>query len=180
MSKSPHDLKEHGCLTSQRGFQMATLEPQRFPAERLGERIPWPVNMRVLVVDDDESIRRLVGKMLRVLGHEGVMAENGLQALNYLSSSPGLIEMLITDLQMPELDGYAVIQEARRIRPDLGLVLMSANPEGSAPEDAIFLYKPFTLETLAKCLDLAAMRQIFPHEHFTLWAGRAFKPRKSS
>lgn len=126
--------------------------------------------MRVLVVDDDESIRRLMGKMLRMLGHEGVMAENGLQALNCLSSSPSLIEMLITDLQMPELDGYAVIQEARRIRPDLGLVLMSANPEGNAPKDAIFLYKPFTLERLAKCLDLAAMRQIFPHEHFTLSA----------
>lgn len=133
--------------------------------------------MRVLVVDDDESIRRLLGKMLRVLGHEGVMAENGLQALKCLSASTTLIEMLITDFQMPELDGYAVIQEARRVRPDLGLVLMSANPEGSAPEDAIFLYKPFTLERLAKCLDLAAMRQVFSHEPLRLLAARAVKPR---
>ena len=108
--------------------------------------------MRVLVVDDEESIRRLLGRMLGILGHE---AENGLQALNCLSSSPKLIEMLITDLTMPELDGHATIREARRMRPDLGLVLMSANPDGSAPEDAIFLCKPFTLERLAKCLDLA-------------------------
>lgn len=111
--------------------------------------------VRVLVVDDEESIRRMVGKMLGVLGYEAVMAANGLQALNYLSSSPRSVEILITDLEMPELDGHAIIREARRIRPDLGLILMSANPQGSAPEDAILLDKPFTIDKLAECLDLA-------------------------
>lgn len=76
---------------------------------------------------------------------------------------------------MPELNGYAVIQKARRIRPNLGLVWMSANPEGSAPEGAIFLYKPFTLERLAKCLDLIMMRQSLPNEPLTLLAERVLK-----
>lgn len=115
-------------------------------------------NIRVLVVDDDESIRRMVARMLGALRYEAVTAANGQQALNYLSSSPRSIEILITDLEMPELDGHATIREARRIRPDLGVILMSANPEGSAPEDAILFDKPFALDMLAECLDLVLGR----------------------
>jgi DNA-binding NtrC family response regulator len=111
--------------------------------------------MRVLVVDDEEVIRRLLGNMLARLGHEVLTAKNGCEAVNCLSSNPKSIEVLITDLKMPEMDGHATIREARRIRPNLGLVLMSANPEGTAPEEAVFLPKPFTLERLAECLDQA-------------------------
>lgn len=112
--------------------------------------------MRVLVVDDEEVIRRLLGNMLDILGHEALTAQNGCEAIACLASSPRSIEILLTDLKMPEMDGHATIREARRIRPDLGLVLMSANPEGSTPKEAVFLHKPFTLEKLAECLDLAA------------------------
>ena len=111
-------------------------------------------SVRVLVVDDNETIRRMLGKLLGALGYRAITAENGLQAINFLSSSPRSIEILITDLEVPELDGHAIIREARRIRPDLGVILMSANPEGSAPEHAILLDKPFTLERLAECLNL--------------------------
>lgn len=111
--------------------------------------------MRVLVVDDEASIRRLLENMLGVLGHEALTAANGLQALDCLSSTTGSIEMLITDFEMPELDGYATMREARRIRPNLALVLMSAKPEESVPAEVVFLDKPFTLSRLAECLDLA-------------------------
>lgn len=49
----------------------------------------------------------------------------------------------------------ATIRTVRRLRPDLGVISMSANPKGSAPEDATLLDKPFTLDRLAECPELA-------------------------
>ena len=114
--------------------------------------------MRVLVVDDEEGILRILRVMLGILGHEAITAGNGRQAIDYLSSNSGAIDTLLTDLKMPEMNGYVTIREARLIRPDLAVILMSGSLDAAAPKEAVLLPKPFTLASVSMCLDLAVMK----------------------
>lgn len=112
--------------------------------------------MRVLVVDDDCGIRKLLSVMLGMLGHETTLANNGLEAVNRFVSDRRRFDMVITDLNMPVMNGYETVREIRRISPNARIVSMSANWDADHPPDTVFLEKPFTLTTLELCLDLAA------------------------
>lgn len=68
---------------------------------------------RILIADDDPLIRTLVQRRLEAAGHEVVAVENGREALQRIDASPGF-DMVITDIQMPELDGLELIRELKR------------------------------------------------------------------
>jgi CheY-like chemotaxis protein len=109
--------------------------------------------MKILVVDDEPAICKLMSNMLAILGHESILAGNGLEAVDRFSSDRQRIDLVITDLNMPMMDGYEAIRQIRKINPNSMIVSMSAiasNP----PSDTTFLEKPFTLATLRSSLDL--------------------------
>ena len=81
---------------------------------------------RVLVVDDDEAVRRLVDHVLRHAGYEVVLALDGKEALARLDSS---FEVLLCDKNLPLVPGTQVVLEARAKFPRLTTVLMTAAPE---------------------------------------------------
>jgi CheY-like chemotaxis protein len=112
--------------------------------------------MRVLVVDDDCGIRKLISVMLDMLGHEPILAENGLEAVRRFASDGRRFDLVITDLNMPVMNGYETIREIRRISPNARIVLMSANCGADRPPDTPFLEKPFNLMNLDLCLHLAS------------------------
>src|SRR6201987_738881 len=90
---------------------------------------------RVLIADDEESMRTLVARAIAMDGHEIVTAEDGAEALEILSREDGAFDLLLTDIQMPVMDGIALALTAARDFPDLTVLLMTgfAHPPARAP-----------------------------------------------
>jgi CheY-like chemotaxis protein len=80
---------------------------------------------RVLIADDEESMRRLVARAIAMDGHATVTAEDGAEALEILTREQGAFDLLLTDIQMPVMDGIALALAAARDFPDLKILLMT-------------------------------------------------------
>jgi CheY-like chemotaxis protein len=78
---------------------------------------------RILVVDDDASVRRTLAALLRASGHEVIEADGGSAALDCLETTP--VDLVITDLGMPDVTGWDVARAAKTRRPDLPVVLLT-------------------------------------------------------
>jgi CheY-like chemotaxis protein len=102
----------------------------------------------VLLVDDEAGIRRLVRTILEAYGYVVIDACNGLEGLALCQTHAGRIDLLLSDIRMPELDGRELAQGALKLRPGLRILLMSGYDE-VVEENGIsrgngFLQKPFT------------------------------------
>ena len=80
---------------------------------------------RVLVADDEESMRTLVARAIAMDGHETVTAQDGAEALEILTRDNGAFDLLLTDIQMPIMDGIALALSAARDFPDVIILLMT-------------------------------------------------------
>jgi len=80
---------------------------------------------RVLIVDDEDSIRSLVARAIAMDGHETVTAADGAEALEILGNEQGVFDLLLTDIQMPVMDGIALALAAARDFPELTILLMT-------------------------------------------------------
>jgi two-component system chemotaxis response regulator CheY len=117
---------------------------------------------KVMIVDDSVSMRQMVGYTLRQGGFEVIEAEHGADALNRLQSSS--VDLIITDLNMPVMDGITLIQKVRvqpgmKSKPILMLTtegLASKKEQGKAAGATGWIVKPFDpdklLQTVAKVL----------------------------
>ena len=92
---------------------------------------------RVLVVDDERSMRELLSIVLRRDGYDVVVADNGKTALDILSRER--VDVLITDIRMPELTGVDVLREAKRIDPGIISIVMTAFASTDTAVDALRL-----------------------------------------
>lgn len=129
-------------LESQRprgGARTTTAAPARQPAA--GAR------PRVLVVDDEATIRDLLSKTLALAEYDVDMAPDGRTALERLRIIP--YDLLITDLKMPGVDGLTVIREARRLKADLPVIIITGFSNEASAIEAVnlgvsgYLTKPF-------------------------------------
>lgn len=82
---------------------------------------------RILVIDDDDLARRDVRRLLECGGYEVVEASNGRKGVLYYHESP--IDLVITDILMPEQDGLEVIMELRRVNPKVKIIAVAYHPE---------------------------------------------------
>ena len=109
----------------------------------------------ILLVDDDPVVRRSLGQMLEQLGHQVVTAEHGKEALIRLDERRD-IDLLLTDLAMPVLDGAGLILEASRRFPKLPRILMTglvADADAKLVElSDLILSKPIDLAVLDRVL----------------------------
>src|SRR5246127_5793829 len=80
---------------------------------------------RVLIADDEESMRQLVARAIAMDGHEIVTAQDGAEALEILTREDGAFDLLLTDIQMPVMDGIALALAAARDFPDVTILLMT-------------------------------------------------------
>src|SRR5688572_24001524 len=107
---------------------------------------------RVLVVDDEPKLGRLVAEALQADGHAVVHTTGGRQALVELAS--GSFEVVVTDLKMPEVDGQQVLTQARASRARPEVILMTAYGSAESAVAAMkagaadYLTKPFALDEL--------------------------------
>jgi CheY-like chemotaxis protein len=80
---------------------------------------------RVLIADDEDSMRALVARAIAMDGHETVTAQDGAEALEILTRERGTFDLLLTDIQMPIMDGIALALSAARDFPGLTILLMT-------------------------------------------------------
>ncbi|MBI3207952.1 MAG: response regulator [Candidatus Solibacter usitatus] len=148
-------------------------EPVRVPAETVRpEPVAPPVappvppkREKVLVVDDEESIRRLVARILSREGYEVVQVQNGAEALQAVAAVPPF-DLMITDIHMPDIEGPALAAKFRETQKDVKVLYVSGFAEdprmlspGHLPPGDGFLQKPFTVTSL-----LAAVKTLISVE----------------
>ena len=80
---------------------------------------------RVLIADDEEPMRKLVARAIAMDGHDTVTAQDGAEALEILVREQGAFDLLLTDIQMPIMDGIALALSAARDFPGLTILLMT-------------------------------------------------------
>ncbi len=88
----------------------------------------WPDPTRVLVVEDDQATARLIQARLAMEGLQVIMAPNGVEGLEILQREP--IDLITTDLMMPAMNGFRLVQEIRDLPPTKGrvpILLISSN-----------------------------------------------------
>jgi two-component system cell cycle sensor histidine kinase/response regulator CckA len=117
----------------------------------------------ILLVDDDEAVRRFTRRILMQQGFNLIEASDGAEALEVASAFAQSIELLLTDVIMPKVNGLVLAQRLLQERPGIRVLYMSGYVEKSMllakhPE-SILLQKPFTPEML-----IAAVRQVFASE----------------
>ena len=107
-----------------------------------------------LVVDDESMVRMLVRRMLEPDLCAVVEADNGEAALRLIELGQPAIDVVLTDLVMPGIDGFDIVQVLARHRPELPVVCMSGFAAASRERLTVpFVPKPFSLETLRGALE---------------------------
>jgi signal transduction histidine kinase/ActR/RegA family two-component response regulator/serine/threonine protein kinase len=109
----------------------------------------------VCVVDDDETYRTMLARALMRAGYSVLAANSGKEALHVIANATALPELIISDLNMPELNGMELVQKLRADQPGLKVLLISGSPHSEhAPAVAElgtrFLQKPFSAEVLLR------------------------------
>lgn len=106
---------------------------------------------RVLIVDDEESMRLLVARAIAMDDHEIVTAQDGAEALDLIVEAAGAFDLLLTDIKMPVMDGIALALAVARDYPRLTILLMTGfadQRERASGLDAIVhdvVTKPFSI-----------------------------------
>ncbi|HZN98291.1 MAG TPA: ATP-binding protein, partial [Gemmatimonadales bacterium] len=112
----------------------------------------------VLLVEDEAAVRASVRRLLEWHGYTVLEARNGAEALTVFEAYERDIDLVLTDVVMPEMGGYELVERLRARRPELRVVFMSGYAEraftsnGSIPAGTGYLEKPFTVETLTRRL----------------------------
>jgi len=117
---------------------------------------------RILVVDDEETVRVVAARILETQGYSTTQAEDGHRAVEIFRARPGEFQAVLLDLTMPNMNGEQTFRALRKVRSDVPIVLMSGFSEEDTMarfqgcELASFLPKPFDREGLLKCVRTAA------------------------
>jgi two-component system cell cycle sensor histidine kinase/response regulator CckA len=108
----------------------------------------------ILLVEDEEGLRALNARGLASRGYSVLQAGNGIEAIEVLEANGGNVDLVVSDVVMPEMDGPALLKELRKRNPALKIIFVSGYAEEafekSLPEGEqfSFLAKPFTLKQL--------------------------------
>jgi two-component system, cell cycle sensor histidine kinase and response regulator CckA len=132
---------------------MTDLPPPAAPSPAGPESIP-PVRATILVVDDEAGVRVMIARMLSLAGYSVISAQSGEEALTIVKDYAAPIDLVLTDVRMPEMTGPQMVEELLKQRPEIRVMYMSAYsrdvlPAGAQDTDIPFLTKPFTMRTLA-------------------------------
>jgi two-component system cell cycle sensor histidine kinase/response regulator CckA len=110
----------------------------------------------LLIVENEPAIRNLLQVALRRNGYTVLAAESGREALELVRNHDGVIDLLITDVMMPDMDGPELVRQLSTIRPDTRTLFMSGYMDDTLGEHGIlssnanFIQKPFSPRTIAQ------------------------------
>ena len=109
---------------------------------------------RVLLVEDEVDVRSFAVRALKRQGYQVIEAADGVEALELMAANEGKIDIVVSDVVMPEMDGPALFKELRKRNPGIKVIFVSGYPneafrESMGSDDFAFLPKPFSLPQLA-------------------------------
>jgi CheY-like chemotaxis protein len=135
----------------------APAEPEGVTAaRRSGTKINSTRALRLLLVDDHETVRATTAAMLEDMGHSVIAAADGQEVLSLLGSDPDCCDVIISDYAMPQVSGTEVVRRAREVRPGLPAMIITGYADTQAishrPENVLVLTKPFTAEQMSDAL----------------------------
>jgi CheY-like chemotaxis protein len=110
---------------------------------------------KILAVEDEALVRLLIVETLENAGHVLLEAPDGEAALSIVRETPDL-NLIVTDIRMPKLDGFGLATAVRQLRPDLGLLFMTGYSGSAVPADLASiktLQKPFNPDDLVAAID---------------------------
>jgi two-component system cell cycle sensor histidine kinase/response regulator CckA len=125
------------------------------PAEPQVEIADLTGTATILLVEDEEAVRAFAARALQSRGYRVFEAASGVEALEVMAESGGKVDLVVSDVVMPELDGPSMLRELRKTRPDLKIIFVSGYAEDAfrknlpPGEKFHFLPKPFSLKQLA-------------------------------
>ena len=150
-------------LDSRRAGAPSASQPGMADSGRVSSPRP---RSRVLVVDDESSIRELLAKTLALARYDVDTASDGPEALEMLRDAEGLYDLLIADLKMPGLDGLSLIRQVKQLRASLPIIIITGFSTESSAIEAVnlgvagYLTKPFhvpqVLAAAAKAMGVPA------------------------
>jgi two-component system, cell cycle sensor histidine kinase and response regulator CckA len=109
---------------------------------------------RVLLVEDEEVVRNFAARALKRQGYRVLEAGSGVEAMEVMEKNKGKVDIVVSDVVMPEMDGPTLLKELRKTNPDLKFIFVSGYPNDAfkaslGEEEFAFLPKPFSLPQLA-------------------------------
>lgn len=109
---------------------------------------------KILIAEDEAMLRVIAVEMLEDAGFTVFQAGDGVEALAVLKAEPG-IQVLVSDIKMPRMDGYALAEAGINLRPELKVLLMTGYAQDTPPallkaREIKTLHKPFNLERLTE------------------------------
>lgn len=112
---------------------------------------PYDRTSHILIVDDDDTLLKFFKIHLNKFFSRVIVVENAKDAMESIREKD--IDMLLTDVRMPKVDGLQLLQKVRKNHPDLPILLISGEPMSQEQQDAIetadgFLSKPFSIDQL--------------------------------
>jgi PAS domain S-box-containing protein len=125
----------------------------------LAEGATMPSSGRVLIVDDEESIRRVCQSYLAKLGFKTLCASDGKEAVRLFEQHADEIVCVVLDLNMPQMDGLSAFRKMKSLRPDVQVILSSGFNEQAATQrfiddgPAAFIQKPFRMRDLKQKIE---------------------------
>ncbi len=148
---------EPGVGTTVKIYFPATEAPPAEPEETRGDAAPGTRGRgeQILVVEDEESLRKALAKILTRLGYRVTLAANGGEALLLVEEGGLQPDLVLTDVVMPTMGGKELVARLKKSRPDLKALYMSGYTDNAIVHQGVldpgtpFLQKPFTMETIA-------------------------------
>lgn len=114
--------------------------------------------MRIMIVDDEVHVARILAESVRLQGHEAIVANSGPEGLSLLDQRP--IDLVFLDIVMPKLSGIEVLRRIRETRPALPVIVITGNASAEEVHEARRLgvtdviEKPFGLRNLSEALGI--------------------------
>jgi len=113
---------------------------------------------KILIVDDDDTVREVLSYAILQFGHKAYKASNGAEAIEVLKANPK-IEIVILDLRMPVMNGYEVCPLLKNLKPDIEIIISSAFVDETAVKELnaygvkYILRKPYPLIQLEEIIN---------------------------
>ena len=144
-------------------------EPKKFASSNAGQAM----STRILVAEDNKSIQNVVSWILDFMGFEVALAGNGVEALSLFLANP--FDLVLTDLEMPIMDGWSLTHCIKERSPNTPIVLMTGGDRETVwkkvergPVDSV-IFKPFRLEDLQRTVQ--GVLALIEREHGSVGVG---------
>ena len=128
--------------------------------------------MRILVIDDEESVRLQLASLLKLKGYDVEVAPDGKQALSIFQKNP--FDLVLSDVRMPGLDGMGFLEALGKLETDAVVIMMSAYGDIELAREAVrcgatdYINKPYKNEELLLRINIAEQRQLLKRENLRL------------